>query len=45
MADLDLKTVKCEVIDEHIALVRLDNPPVNAHSSQMIADIRPCLTG
>jgi enoyl-CoA hydratase len=39
MADLDLKTVKCEVVDQHIALVRLDNPPVNAHSSQMILDI------
>ncbi len=39
MADLDLKTVKCEVVDQHIALVKLDNPPVNAHSSQMIADI------
>ena len=39
MADLDLKTVKCEVVDQHIALVRQDNPPVNAHSSQMILDI------
>ena len=39
MADLDLKTVKCEVVDQHIALVRLDNPPVNAHSSQMILEI------
>jgi enoyl-CoA hydratase len=39
MADLDLETVKCEVIDDHIALVKLDNPPVNAHSRQVIADI------
>jgi enoyl-CoA hydratase/carnithine racemase len=39
MTDLDLETVKCEVVENHIALVRLDNPPVNAHSAQMLADI------
>lgn len=41
MADLqlDLETVKCEVVEDHIAVVRLDNPPVNAHSAQMLADI------
>ncbi len=39
MAELDLETVKCEVIEDHIAVVRLDNPPVNAHSAQMLADI------
>jgi enoyl-CoA hydratase/carnithine racemase len=39
MTDLDLETVTCEVAEGHIALVRLDNPPVNAHSTQMLADI------
>ncbi|HEX5366604.1 MAG TPA: enoyl-CoA hydratase/isomerase family protein [Acidimicrobiales bacterium] len=39
MGDLDLQTVKCELVEEHIAVVRLDNPPVNAHSAQMLADI------
>ncbi len=39
MTDIDLDTVKCEVLDDHIALVKLDNPPVNAHSTQMLADI------
>ncbi len=36
---MDLDTVKCELVEEHIELVRLDNPPVNAHSAQMLADI------
>lgn len=39
MTDLDLETVKCELVEDHIAVVRLDNPPVNAHSAQMLADI------
>jgi enoyl-CoA hydratase/carnithine racemase len=39
VTDLDLETVKCQVVDDHIAIVRLDNPPVNAHSDQMLADI------
>jgi enoyl-CoA hydratase/carnithine racemase len=39
VTQLDLETVKCEVVEDHIALVRLDNPPVNAHSSRMLADI------
>jgi enoyl-CoA hydratase/carnithine racemase len=39
VTDIDLETVKCEVVEDHIALVRLDNPPVNAHSAQMLADI------
>lgn len=39
MTDLDLETVKCEVVEDHIAVVRLDNPPVNAHSARMLADI------
>jgi enoyl-CoA hydratase/carnithine racemase len=39
VTDIDLKTVKCEVVEDHIALVRLDNPPVNAHSAQMLEDI------
>jgi enoyl-CoA hydratase len=39
VSDLDLETVKCEVVEDHIAVVRLDNPPVNAHSAQMLADI------
>jgi enoyl-CoA hydratase/carnithine racemase len=39
LIDLDLETVKCEVIENHIGVVRLDNPPVNAHSAQMLADI------
>ena len=38
MSELDLETVKCEVKD-YIAVVKLDNPPVNAHSAQMLADI------
>jgi enoyl-CoA hydratase/carnithine racemase len=39
VTQFDLETVKCEVVDDHTALVRLDNPPVNAHSAQMLADI------
>jgi enoyl-CoA hydratase len=39
VTDLDLETVKCELVEDHIAVVRLDNPPVNAHSAQMLADI------
>ena len=39
MTDLDLDTVKCEVVEDHIAVVRLDNPPVNAHSPRMLAEI------
>ena len=39
MPDLNLQTVKCELVDEHVAVVKLDNPPVNAHSAQMLADI------
>ena len=39
MGELDLETVKCEVVEDHIAVVRLDNPPVNAHSAQMLADL------
>jgi len=39
MSKWDLETVKCEVIDSHIAVVTLDNPPVNSHSVQMLADI------
>ena len=39
MTDMDLDTVKCEVVEDHIAIVKLDNPPVNAHSPQMLADI------
>lgn len=39
MTDMDLETVTFELVEDHIALVRLDNPPVNAHSTQMLADI------
>lgn len=39
MSEWNLETVKCEIIDKHIAVVRLDNPPVNAHSAQMLLDI------
>jgi len=39
MREWDLETVKCEIVDSHIAVVRLDNPPVNAHSAQMLLDI------
>ncbi len=39
MSEWDLETVKCEIVDDHIAVVRLDNPPVNAHSAQMLVDI------
>jgi enoyl-CoA hydratase/carnithine racemase len=37
--ELDLDTVTFELVEGHVALVRLDNPPVNAHSTQMLADI------
>lgn len=40
MSELDLETTKCEVVEDHIAIVRLDNPPVNAHSAQMLTDIQ-----
>lgn len=39
MSEWDLDTVKCEIVEDHIAVVRLDNPPVNAHSAQMLADL------
>jgi enoyl-CoA hydratase/carnithine racemase len=39
MSELDLETVKCRLVDGHIAVVTLDNPPVNAHSARMLADI------
>lgn len=39
MSEWDLETVKCEIVDSHVAVVRLDNPPVNAHSAQMLLDI------
>jgi enoyl-CoA hydratase len=38
VSELNLDTVKCDVAD-YIAVVKLDNPPVNAHSTQMLADI------
>lgn len=40
MSDLNLETVKCEIVDGHVAVVTLDNPPVNAHSAQMLTDIQ-----
>ncbi len=40
MTRLDLEMVKCEIVEDHIALVTLDNPPVNAHSAQMLSDIQ-----
>lgn len=39
MENLDLETVKCEVVEDHIAIVKMDNPPVNAHSMQMLEDL------
>ena len=39
MSEWDLETVKCEIVDDHIAVVKLDNPPVNAHSAQMLTDV------
>jgi len=39
MSELDLETVRCELLEDHVALVTLHNPPVNAHSAQMLADI------
>jgi enoyl-CoA hydratase len=39
MSLYDLETVKCEV-EENIAIVKMDNPPVNAHSMQMLIDIQ-----
>ncbi len=40
MNDLDLATVKCRLEDAHIAIVTMDNPPVNAHSAQMLTDMQ-----
>jgi enoyl-CoA hydratase len=40
MSELDLETVKCEVVEDHIAVVTMDNPPVNAHSQQMLLDVQ-----
>ena len=39
MSELDLETVKGRMVEDHIAIVTLDNPPVNAHSPQMLEDI------
>lgn len=36
---LDLDAVKYEVVEDHSAVVRLDNPPVNAHSAQLLTGI------
>lgn len=40
MEDLNLETVKCEIVEDHIAIVRMDNPPVNAHNLQMLVDMQ-----
>lgn len=40
MSELDLETIKCDLVDDHIAVVRMDNPPVNAHSAQMLLDMQ-----
>ena len=40
MSELDLETIKCEVVENHIAVVKMDNPPVNAHSVQMLLDMQ-----
>jgi enoyl-CoA hydratase/carnithine racemase len=42
MSTLDLETVKCRLENDHIAVVTLDNPPVNAHSTRMLLDITTC---
>ncbi len=39
MTGLELETLRCDIVDDHIALVHMDNPPVNAHSVQMLSDI------
>jgi enoyl-CoA hydratase len=39
MSKWDLETVKCDITEDHVAVVRLDNPPVNAHSAQMLLDL------
>ena len=39
MENLNLETVKCEIVEDHIAIVKMDNPPVNAHSMQMLEDL------
>jgi enoyl-CoA hydratase len=39
MSKWDLETVKCDITEDHVAVVRLDNPPVNAHSAQMLQDL------
>jgi enoyl-CoA hydratase/carnithine racemase len=31
--------IKTELVEDTIALVRLDNPPVNAHSQQLLEEI------
>ena len=40
MSDLNLETVKIEIVEDHIAIVKMDNPPVNAHSMQMLVDMQ-----
>lgn len=31
--------ITCELVEDHIAVVRFDNPPVNAHSAQVLDEI------
>ncbi|MCP5199107.1 MAG: enoyl-CoA hydratase/isomerase family protein [Gammaproteobacteria bacterium] len=33
------EVVKLELVEEHIAVVRFANPPVNAHSQQLLAEV------
>jgi hypothetical protein len=40
----DLETLRWEV-EEHIGIVKMDNPPVNAHSMQMLVDMQCCPQG
>lgn len=36
---LDTEQVKTEIVEDHIAIVRFANPPVNAHSMQVLDEI------
>ncbi len=36
---LDTQVVKCEIVEDHIAVVTIDNPPVNALSTQVLDEM------
>ena len=36
---MEPQLIKTEIVDDHIALVTIDNPPVNAHSTQVLDEL------